>query len=154
MRTVKIAVCAAAATLMISWSAFAGGEEALPEDVKMAYASLIVQLEEEYGPAFFVTWEDKDGNSYPHSSGLYYMDLVDMDKNGTDELVLGYMEYVDGQYGPRYLEVYTDQLERYAIDDDMLWYGVDSGSIALYDYADRTYLVAGKSQADGKKPSA
>ena len=96
MRTVKIAVCAAAAILMISWSALAGGEEALPEDVKMAYASLIVQLEEEYGPAFFVTWEDKDGNSYPYSSGLYYMDLVDMDKNGTDELVLGYMEYVDG----------------------------------------------------------
>ena len=146
MKNVKTAICVAAIMFILATSVSASSAEALPESVKSAYANLIVRLEEEYGSAFYVTWEDKDGNSYPHSSGLYYMDLIDMDKNGMDELVLGYNGYSDGQYGMPKLEVYTDRLERYTLAEPMLWYGVDSGSVAFYNYADRSYLVVGKSQ--------
>jgi hypothetical protein len=146
MKAVWTTLCAVAIVfIMMPASVSASSEEALPDDLKTAYANIVVRLEEAYGPASFVTWEDGDGNSYPHSSGLFYMDLIDMDRNGTDELILG---YTDGEYGPQYLEVYTDHLERHPIDDAMLWYGVDSGSIAFYNYEDRSYLVAGKSQVN------
>ena len=147
MRYIKTILCAITMVFLSSVTVLAG-TETLPEDVNAAYANFIVQLEEEYGPAYIVTWEDRDGNSYPHCSGLYYMDLIDMDKNGTDELVLGYMGCIDGEYGPQRLEVYTDRLEKYTLDEAMLWYGVDSGSIVFYNYPDRSYLAVGRSQPD------
>lgn len=120
------------------------GEDAVSYTPYSDFAEVIRDRENEYGTFTAITMEDtyeNSGGGYPTAEGVYFIDLVDFDFNGKEELIIGYRRH---DY-ERCLEVWENTeegyLNKYDISGPMLKYGSDGGSICLYTYPDSIYII-------------
>ena len=125
-------------------------------DRMAAYAGILRDHEAQHGTMKCLTWEDlKTGiEGYPHTKGVYYADLLDLDGDGAEELVIAYSSIQGEEYHADCMDVYsfTDHgEEQYSLTPCTLGFGVDVAEICWYTYADGIYLVTGSYMGTGNE---
>lgn len=97
----------------------------LTEETANAYAQVIANYEEIYGEAHEVK---EEGLSVPGLYGVGYINLLDLDGDGLEELLIGYMDRADNYYreGVDVWTMHGNQAEK--IHENALCSGGDAGS--------------------------
>ncbi len=116
-----------------------------------AYAQIVQMYEREYGEAVFYTWEDNADDMYPTAGGLYFADLMDLNRDGKEELVLAFSGQTgESVYQLRGLDVweYTDRAVKHSMGEPGRWYGVDMGALYFETYPEGTWIVTGAELSD------
>lgn len=112
-----------------------------PIDYKAEYLAKIAECENNLGVPMM-------NETFMMETGLYYANLVDFDKNGTDELVLAYIGK-DGEDTAFTYEIWAVVDNKVILADtgDMLQTGGVDPSVYIAYTEDRAYFIAGSRQS-------